>query len=273
MKRLFTFFLTIVAMTFFLNAQNRAEDKLELANSLGKSMPDSAIAIFKEVMDEEPDTSIAFARAFFNIAVIQSMVGNIDSTTMWYNKIINSNLNDDHPGTGFFETYACYHHNAAIQLAIFLFHKQEYNAAIENFERALYEFPYKSTSGTSMGKRSNSIQLWISRCYQSIEDYESSVVTIINGLLDCYVPMQPELELELTVAIMKNGGTDKLKSKMKDALKSLESIGGFTHSIVGEKNRWKFQLYGQNVYVCINEKNATKQEVIDLLANTSWFPY
>ena len=252
-------------------SQNKNEERLEEGNLIVKSDPNKAITIFKEVITKESDTSIIYARALFNIAVTFSVKDDIDSTIFWYDKIIASNLNDRHPGIGFFETYACYHHNAAIQLAIYLFHKGKIEPALKYFNLAYTDYPYQSSSGTSIGKRNNTIEIWIARCFMELNKFDQALLTLINSSCGCYTPMQNDIDNGIKNIIIQNGRYKAFKKKIDKGLKKLISIEDINHKIVGKRKAWKFNLYGGEIILCAQGSDTTKESVLKGIKKRSWY--
>lgn len=101
MKQLILISLLLIGnLTFAQKSEN--ELKLDEVNKVAEENPDKAIKMLEEILKSEPDTTPIYAKAFFNVAVIYSMKGDVENTKLWYEKVIQSNFNPKDEGPSFF---------------------------------------------------------------------------------------------------------------------------------------------------------------------------
>lgn len=261
------FATTLFVFSFLLSASAGNDDKLELANQLVNSKPDSALLLYQQIIDSEPDTSVTYGRSFFNIAVLYSVTQNTDSTIAWYEKIIASSLNEKHPGTNFFETYACYQHNAAMQLGIYLYQRELYEQCAKYFLIAQNKHPYLSMSGTSLGKRKNTIQIWLARSYAATNNIDAAIAVLMTGIVDCYSPMKDQLQSTLLSLVEQTDQVYNFKRKVKFGLKHIE----LTSSPNASGEIWMFHYGKGKVNFCSPTKNNNSKSVRKQIKSIDWF--
>lgn len=252
-------------------AQEDAASRLEKANQLASENPEKAIEGYKEILKVEAETSPIYANAFFNIAVVYSGMGEIENTRLWYEKVMDSNLNPKHEGPSFFEPYACYQHNAAMQLGIFLYDKELYKEALNCFVKAKEKYPYLSSSGTSLVKRSSSIDIWKSRCYMAMGDMENALSTLISSSMQCFSPMKNELDASIEELIANYYGEGKFKKALKKGVKKLKLKGDAKDELSNEVIIWQMPLESSIIDICTNDKTMKKEQIVQMIKEQSWY--
>jgi tetratricopeptide (TPR) repeat protein len=268
MKHLILILLSVLFSR--IEAQTNSE-RLDQASQMGSQNPDKAIEQLQLILKSELDTTVVYARAFFNIAVLYSVKGDVANTQLWYQKIMDSKLNSKHPGESFFETYACYQHNAAMQLGIFLHNNRFYKEALESFEWARDKYPYESGSGTSLGNRANAIDVWRSRCYFGLAQEDEAIVTLISSSFNCYAPMKNQLD-EYIKQFAQTYGKKKFKKTLEKGLKGIHKQGVVTDAIVGQRVLWVVPFNSVFITLCMEEKDDSKEAVQQLISAASWYP-
>lgn len=267
-----TILVLLIFASNFLSAQiSDNELKLEQANKLAEENPDGAIDELKQILNDEPDTTKVFARAFFNIAVIYSSKGDVENTKIWYEKVMNSSFNPKDPGPNFLEPYACYQHNAAMQLGIFLYNNQLFNEALEYFVKAKEEYPFLSTSGTSIGKRINAIDIWKSRCYMALGELDETIATLISSSVSCYSPMKSEIDATIEQVIEEYYGAPKFKKTIEKGLKKLTKVGSEYNPIKGEIVIWELPFNNATIKICTENKEESISNILANFKTNSWY--
>jgi tetratricopeptide (TPR) repeat protein len=245
--------------------------KLDRANAISKSNPDSALFILQEILKTEPDTSVTYAKSFFNIAVIYEMKNDLKNTRIWYEKIMNSKLNPKHPSSYFLEPYALYQHNAAMQLGVFLFRNKQYDEAYKNFEKALVDYLFDSDSGTSIGKRINTIDIWKARCRLEKGNIDEALAILMSSSLRCYSPMEDQIN-KIIKQILDSGYEYKqLKKKIDKGSEKIKFTVEEKNIFVGKTNIWELPFGDAKIIACIEGRGTKKDDVIVRIKSTIWY--
>jgi tetratricopeptide (TPR) repeat protein len=264
--------ILLLLLTFKIYAQNSDNAaRLESANANAKSNPDSALFIYKDIIKTESDTSVTYAKAFFNIAVIYKMKDNVDSVRIWYEKIMKSDFNPKQSSGDFFEPYTLYQHNAAMQLGVFLLKKKLYDEAYQNFEKALDKYPYDSPSGTSIGKRYNTIDIFKARCKIENGSVDEGLAILLSSTLRCYSPSEDKVN-DIIKQILDDGyGHSQLKDKVNTGLKKIEFIKNEDNLIRGKTMLWTFPFGKAKATACYIGNDIKKEDVIIIIKNMDWY--
>jgi tetratricopeptide (TPR) repeat protein len=264
--------ILLLFLTFNIYAQNADNvARLDKANAISKSNPDSALVIFQEIMKTESDTSVTYAKSFFNIAVIYEMKNDLNNTRIWYEKIMNSKLNPKHPSSYFLEPYALYQHNAAMQLGVFLFRNKLYDEAYKNFEKALVDYLFDSDSGTSIGKRINTIDIWKARCRLEKGNIDEALAILMSSTLRCYSPMNDQINKVIKQILDSGYEYKQLKKKVDKGLEKIKFTVEEKNIVVGKTNLWEFPFGDAKIITCGKGSSTKKDDIILSIKSSVWY--
>jgi len=196
---------------------------------------DSAIIIWKSVIENYPDTSSCYGRSFNNIPIVYAQLGNNSQAKSWYQKIIDSELNDSDEGDGLMSPYANYKHNACLRMALLLKDENQIDESFKYIDLAETKFQYQTFSATSFEKRAVSITFDKAELWRLKGDNKKALLIMLEKVLDndiffrktdaasfTNVDFYAELIKEIKPMIQEQYGFVEFEKKLKDSINRLE---------------------------------------------------
>lgn len=169
----------------FVKAQDWECDLLEKGNELyDQGKKDSAIIVWKTVVNNYPDTSNCYGRSYNNIPIVYSDMGNKEEAVKWYKKILESSLDDSEEGDNLMAPYANYKHNACLRLADLYKNENEIENSFKYIKLAETEFIYQTFSATSFEKRAVLIAFRKAELYQLQGKDKDALFVMLEKILD-----------------------------------------------------------------------------------------
>ena len=145
---------------------------------------DSALIVWESVVENYPDTSICYGRIFNNIPILYAQQENLKESKKWFQKIIDSSLNDLAEGDNLMAQYANYKHNACLRMSSLL---KDENKIVESFEYiflAETKFPYQTRSATSFEKSAVSITYVKADLWKLKGNEKEALFVMLEKILD-----------------------------------------------------------------------------------------
>ena len=196
---------------------------------------DSAIIIWKSIVENYPDTSSCYGRSFNNIPIVYAQLEDTIQAKNWYQKIIDSKLNDLDEGDGLMSPYANYKHNACLRMALLLKEENKIEESFRYIKLAETKFPYQTFSATSFEKRAVSIAFDKVELWKLKSDSKKALLVMLEKILDndvffrktdaasfTNVDFYAKLIEEIKPMIQEQYGFVEFEKNLKDAINRLE---------------------------------------------------
>jgi tetratricopeptide (TPR) repeat protein len=196
---------------------------------------DSAIIIWKSVVENYPDTSNCYGRSYNNIPIVYAQLENTIEAKNWYQKIIDSKLNDLDEGDGIMSPYANYKHNSCLRMAFLLKEEDEIEESFKYIRLAETKFPYQTFSATSFEKRAVLIAFDKAELWKLKGNNKEAVLVMLEKILDddvffrktdaasfTNVDFYAELIEEIKPMIQEQYRFEEFEKKLKEAINYLE---------------------------------------------------
>ena len=196
---------------------------------------DSAIIIWKLIVENYPDTSSCYGRSFNNIPIVYAQLEDTIQAKNWYQKIIDSKLNDLDEGDGLMSPYANYKHNACLRMALLLKEENKIEESFRYIKLAETKFPYQTFSATSFEKRAVSIAFDKVELWKLKSDSKKALLVMLEKILDndvffrktdaasfTNVDFYAKLIEEIKPMIQEQYGFVEFEKNLKDAINRLE---------------------------------------------------
>lgn len=276
MTKYFTFYFLFVS--YVVSAQISSCDYLEKAvEHFQNKELDSAIALMTKAVEETPDTTNCYGRCMNNIPLAYAMRGDFDNAILWFDKILDSNLDDLQPGTSIMEPYANYHHNACMKLVQVYESLEKPQMALKYLNLAETSYPYQTFSGTSFEKRAVSITQMKARLYEGLGKKDSVLFIQLSKILDTDIRYRkPDYEslsnvnfyAELIVNVKELIGEDQLDTERKKLKKAIQDI---EMSQSGDMRVGTFNFRGLEYKIGVSDNSKTRKQVIQKLMQNEFF--
>jgi tetratricopeptide (TPR) repeat protein len=271
-------FLSISLLIFFsAKAQEGPCDYLEKAISHYQNRNiDSALNLMTYVVENMPDTSVCYGRCFNNIPLAYASLGQFDEAKIWFNKILQSSLNDKAPGTDIMEPYANFHHNACMKLVQVNQTLKDYSQALKYLDSAETTYSFKTFSGTGFEKRAVSIAMWKSRLYLEMSLKDSAIYVLLLKTLDTDVRFRKsdfetlsnvDFYSPVNEKLVELIGTDHLKAEQSLIKKAIKNL---TITKQGQQTIGTFTFHNLDYHIGLST-DKSKKEVIEKLLNNPFF--
>lgn len=245
---------------------------------------DSAIIIWKSIVENYPDTSNCYGRSFNNIPVVYAQLENTIQAKNWYQKIIDSQLNDLDEGDGLMSPYANYKHNACLRMALLLKEENKIDESFNYIELAETKFQYQTFSATSYEKRAISITFDKAELCKLKGDNKRALLIMLEKILDddvffrktdaasfTNVDFYAKLIEEIMPMIQEEYGYLELEKNLRYAINQLE----VKKVRIGEKRKRAkvatFTFEGKKFTIGSSNKKYNKKKFKERLNNNRIF--
>lgn len=245
---------------------------------------DSAIIIWKFVIENYPDTSKCYGRSFNNIPIVYAQLENNSKAKSWYQKIIDSKLNDLDEGEGLMSPYANYKHNACLRMASLFKYENQIEESFKYINLAETKFPYQTFSATSFEKRAVSITLDKAELWKLKGNNKEALLVILEKVLDndvffrktdasSFTPVDFYRKLieDIKPMIQEQYGFIAFEKKLKNAINQLEVK---RVRIGKERKKAKVAIFtfdGKEFTIGSSNKKYKKQDFKNRLTNNRIF--
>lgn len=270
--------LYLAFFSFAVSAQMSSCDYLERAITHFQNKElDSAIVLMITAVEETPDTTSCYGRCFNNIPLAYAMLEDFDNAIIWFNKILDSDLDDMEPGTDIMEFYANYHHNACMKLVQVNEILENRHEALKYLDLAETKYPFETFSGTSYEKRAVSIAKWKAQLYEELNLPDSALYVQLNKILDTDIFYRKSdfdsfsdvsFYHELVHNVKEQIGKEQFDSEMKQLKKSIKKL---KINPSGDMRVAVFTYRDLEYKVGISNKDKTRKEIIARLMDNELF--
>lgn len=215
-----------------------------------KGMPDSAIASWKEIIDNNmTENKDVYGQALFNIPTAYWEQEHYEAARLWYKKVIASDVKDGDETGNLMEPHANYKHKAAMALAGLSELDSNYTEALNWLFKAdtLYRYWGFEGSATNISKKQAYLLSWKTHIFLALQQKEAAIQAIIielicAGVLESFFS---ESEEKLMALVEKQ----HFRSAIDTAIAGLEIKQE-------ENNRWllSFKLNGTDYHIPVSSK-------------------
>lgn len=145
---------------------------------------DSAIMLWRNVVEAYPDTSICYSKSFNNIPIVYGNMGETALAKEWYEKVLASTLNDRDEGENIMEPYANYKYWSCLRMADLFKKENNLDESFRYVKLAETKFPYQTFSATSFEKRAVSEAFYKAGLHAQNGDNKEELFTLLEKILD-----------------------------------------------------------------------------------------
>lgn len=196
---------------------------------------DSAAIVWQYVIKNFPDTTRCYGKCYNNIPYAYFKLKQNDKAKEWFQKIMDSNLNDRDEGENIMEPYANYKHNACMNMAIQLFAEEKFDQALRFLSLAETKYKYQTISATSYEKRAVSIVYHKVKNWQAKKNDKAALLVMVEKMLDVdiyfrapdvssitYLDFYKYFRPKLKPLVKELYGEDKFTKQLKAAIETLK---------------------------------------------------
>ncbi|WP_299456128.1 tetratricopeptide repeat protein [uncultured Microscilla sp.] len=234
-KQLSFIFFCLVYLTIPTRAQQSACELLNKGITYYQNnQADSAVIVWQQVVKNYPDTTSCYGRCYHNIPFAYLKLKQNDKAKEWFQKIIDSKLNDRDEGTHIMEPYANYKHNACMKMAMLLFEEDKFDQMLRFLKLAETKHKYQAVSGTSFEKRAVSIAYHRVRAWKAKKNDKEALFVMVEKMLDTdiffrapdvgsitYLDFYRYFHPKLKPLVKELYGYEKFVKQLKDAIETL----------------------------------------------------
>lgn len=245
---------------------------------------DSAIVVWESVVKNYPDTSNCYGRSFNNIPIVYAQLERKKLAKEWFQKIIDSKLNDLDEGSGIMTPYANYKHNACLRMALLLKDENLLEESLKYINLAETKFPYQTFSATSFEKRTVSITFDKAELYKLKDNHKMALLIMLEKILDddiffripdassiTYVDFYAGLIEDIKPMIQESYGYIEFEKRLKASINQLE----IKNVTIGKENKAAkvatFTFEGKLFTIGASNESYDRQKFIDKLINNRIF--
>lgn len=180
-----------------------------------------AIEKFKELYLKYPNTDNA-PLTIYNVAITYQEIDSIPLAKEWYEKILSSTIKDNQEHYNFPDTHTNIKHKSAANLGNIYYNEKDNQKALVYYKKALYEYPYYSTSGTSTKKDEIKTKKWIADCYDNLNQPNEVIKILLPEAITASPWENNPIAEFLADYIIKNGNKDLFIRDFDKAIKSIK---------------------------------------------------
>lgn len=187
-----------------------------------------ALNIFKEIVTKYSKSDV-FPLALYNVPYLYQEIDSLEMAFFWYKKILNTKFNDNEPHYNFPDTHTNIKHKSCLNIGNIYYNSDKYKEASIFYLRALNQYPYFSSSGTSTKKNNMLVANWIADCYEKQNKFDS----LIWALLPHALSESPYMSNPLSERMLKfiDGNSNRIEFK-KELDISLENAKYINQSVI-----------------------------------------
>lgn len=148
---------------------------------------DSAAIVWQQVVENYPDSTRCYGKCYNNIPFAYLKLKQNDKAKEWFQKIIDSKLNDRDEGESIMEPYANYKHSACLNMAMQLFREKKFDEGLKFVKLAETKHKYQTISATSFEKRAVSIAYNKVKVWKAKKNPKEALFVMVEKMLDADV--------------------------------------------------------------------------------------
>lgn len=218
--------------------QNSDKELFDLGIQQYSTDKHQSIETFKKVVKKYPKSKF-YSISIYNLGQIFFELDSMSQAKYWFDFAINAKFIDNIDWYNFPDTHSNIRHKSSHDLGHIYYKKADYSNALNYYFKALNEFPYYSTSGTSTKKNNYKVRRWISDCYLHLNDTTRAINILISDAVTASPWMgNPAAKLAIDLISIHKG---------KDAF--LEEFNTSLLSMKKKKNLFIINLYGEDIII------------------------
>jgi tetratricopeptide (TPR) repeat protein len=209
---------------------------------------DSALTLFKKVLELNDTMNIMFRNSIFNIAVLYELKGEKKKASSAYKQVLESNFNDLEPIDGLSGAPCNFKHQACLRLAEFYKQDKKYKDALQYYWLADTTYDFLDT--TKLLKRRDEVLILGDKllCYDSLRLYDMAIYYGISKIVNEEAPRVYDAQAKALVGIIKKNFN--YKKFVNDFDKSLKDLIVFESA---DKVFGKFRFLEKDIVVEVNK--------------------
>jgi len=274
MKKILICILTLLSILSY--SQNNLDAKIDEGNNLyNEGNKKQALNIWKDIITKTSDSSSTYGTTLRNVLFYYIEDNDEKNAKLYYNKIINSKLNDKDKNFKIGEPYKNYRYHSTMSMASFYANNKNFNEAFKYVNIADNEITYETTSLTAFKFQKVDLAFWKNRLYKDLKKQDSALYVIIKRAFeydykDIYknwaTVSESNDEKELTEEIISNFTEKESLQIFKQEIK--KAIENLTFSNINGKTIIKITLKNMNYEILVHSLITSNMECKKYLENS-----
>ncbi|MBQ0738332.1 hypothetical protein [Aquimarina celericrescens] len=269
--------ISILLLNFALFSQeNDLDDQIDVGIELyGEGNKEKALKVWKKIEKKAKKNSSTYATTLRNIIYYYSEKGDESNLLGYYNKLINSNVNDKDKNNKLGDPFKNYRYHSTMSLASYYAKNGEFSKAIEYVEIADKDIKYETSSLTAFIFQKVDLAFWKYRLYNDLDNPEKAISVLIERAFEYnYKNMYPDWatrsestsEQELSETIYSEiEKPEKLKSDIDSVIKNL--------TLDKTKDQIIFNLRGFEYKIELYQKIESQEKCEEYLKNSFFYNF
>lgn len=196
---------------------------------------DSAAIVWQYVVENYPDSTRCYGKCYNNIPFAYIKLKQNDKAKEWFQKIIDSKLNDRDEGASIMEPYANYKHGACLNMAMQLFREKKFDEGLKFVQLAETKHKYQTISATSFEKHAVNITYDKVKVWKAKKNPKEALFVMVEKILDVdiffrvpdvgsitYLDFYRYLREDVKPLIKELYGYEKFVKQLKAAIETLK---------------------------------------------------
>ncbi|AEH01887.1 hypothetical protein [Lacinutrix sp. 5H-3-7-4] len=244
---------------------------VELFHSENKS---KALKCLKKIEKEVDNNSSAYGKTLETIFYYYYKEYNEKEMLVYYNKIVNSNLDDKEKNYRKDKPYSNYRFNVAKKLAYyFIEEKNDFEKGLTYIEKANSEFKYYTNSLASLVFQKINLAIWKYDVLNKLDRKADAISVILKRAFEYdYKNIYPELEVN-SFSIYEKELFEKIYSQFPNPKELKIEIDNQLSKLKynNKKNLAHIKLFNNVITIKTYKKLDNKEECINYLKNSSFY--
>lgn len=209
---------------------------------------DTAILLFKKIIDFHDTINNMYENSFFNIPVIYESNGDKKKAITWYKKLVESELKDDEILEEESKIYANYKHRSCLRLAAIYKSMSKFEESLKYIWLADTVHVFHDTSAVARNKQNALLLIDKIQAYDSLKEYSNALFYGIRQIINEETPNIYNAHSKMLVDIIKrNYDYKKFTADFDKALQEL-IVFDKENQVIG-----KFKFLEQDYELSINK--------------------
>lgn len=262
-----------------LYSQNDLDLKIDEGNDLfNNGDKKKALKLWEDILRKASDTSATYGTTLRNILWYYIEDENEKNIDLYYNKIINSKLNDKDKNLQIGEPYKNYRYHSTMVLASYYAKKKNFSKALKYVNIADNKLTYETTSLTAVKFQKVDLAFWKNRLYNDLKKPDSASYVLIKRAFEydykdiyknwaTYSDSNDEKELAEEILSNFNEKESLLSfgNEIKKAIENLEYINQNDKTII------KLTLRNMNYEISVHSLMTSKLNCKEYLENSYFY--
>lgn len=197
-----------------------------------------SINTFKKLIKKYPKSKF-YSISIYNLGQIYNTLDSIEQSIQWFEYAIVAKFKDNMDWYNFPDTHSNIKHKSSHDLGHIYYKLEDYHKALDYYFKALNDYPYYSTSGTSTKKNNIKIRRWISDSYLNINDTVKAINVLIPDAITATPWFENPVSKDVLELIIDYYGKDIFLIRFNNALNSLKK----------NKNYFSMILYEDEIHI------------------------